>query len=211
MIYHLKRRGLAIALVGVLLLISGGMIYGSMHLHPLGQQGPAVFTPTVDSSPTGSAGHAPRPLHYRARLIIPAIHLNAPIEAVGTQPDGSMDVPTKNQWKGVGWYQEGPFPGERGSAVLDGHLNRPGNLPAVFWNLNKLQVGDRITISREKKMLHFVVKRVAYYDTESAPLDKIFGDDSGHYLNLITCAGQWIPRLRQTTERLVIYSKLISK
>ncbi|HEY4386750.1 MAG TPA: class F sortase, partial [Ktedonobacteraceae bacterium] len=69
-----------------------------------------------------------------ARLEIPAIALVAPIEDVGIRNDGSMEVPHHNQWEGVGWYKFGAFPGERGSAVIDGHLDRPGGYPAVFWN-----------------------------------------------------------------------------
>ena len=52
--------------------------------------------------------------------------------------DGDLAVPTQNPWDGVGWYQYGPYPGARGSAVIDGHLDRPGGYPAVFWRLHQI-------------------------------------------------------------------------
>ena len=41
---------------------------------------------------------------------------------------------------------------------------------------------------------------------KAAPLQDIFGNRGGTYLNLITCAGDWIPSQHQTTLRLVVYT-----
>src|SRR6266702_3136644 len=59
------------------------------------------------------------------RLLIPAIGVNAPIESVEVRPDGTMEKPAQRPWNDVGWYNSGPRPGERGSAVIAGHLDRP--------------------------------------------------------------------------------------
>jgi len=48
-----------------------------------------------------------------------------------------------------------------------------------------------------------------YYTANNAPLHTIFGNMTGTFLNLITCAGQWIPNQHQTTLRLVIYTALV--
>lgn len=140
-------------------------------------------------------------------LVIPSIGVNAPIEPVGRLPDGAMAVPVHKQWDGVGWYQYGPRPGELGSAVIDGHLDRPGGSPAVFWRLQELHVGDFVlVVNPGKHTLRFQVRRIAAYQPAAAPLQQIFENDSGTFLNLITCAGTWIPRLHQTTLRLVVYT-----
>ena len=140
-------------------------------------------------------------------LVIPAIGVNAPIEMVGVSSDGSLAVPTQNPWDDVGWYSPGVRPGERGSAVIDGHLDRPGGYPAVFWNLRNLRVGDVVLVVEKDRTYRFRVTAAAYYPpTRQAPLQKIFGNTSGSYLNLITCAGQWIPSQHQTTLRLVVYT-----
>lgn len=156
-------------------------------------------------SPTATLQTSVQPV----RLLVPSIGINAPVESVGTLPDGNMATATRNPWQDVGWYNAGPKPGERGSAVIDGHLDRPGGYPAVFWNLRSIHAGDTIiVIGSDGKQQRFHVTRVAYYTPQDAPLQDIFGNRSGYYLNLITCAGDWIPSQHQTSLRLVIYATL---
>lgn len=144
------------------------------------------------------------------RLIIPAIGVTASIERVGISANGDLAVPTVHPWDGTGWYSLGPRPGERGSAVIDGHLDRPGGYPAIFWNLHKLSNGDLVMVSdRQGKTFRYRVFQVASYAPQNAPLQTIFGNNGGNYLNLITCAGDWIPSQHQTTLRLVVYTVLM--
>ncbi len=143
------------------------------------------------------------------RLIVPSIGINSFIEPLGTLPDGDMATPTQHPWVDSGWYSDGPHPGERGSAVIDGHLDRPGGYPAVFWYLRNIRVGDAVLVTEKNgNQLRFHVTRIAYYTPQDAPLQDIFGNRSGNYLNLITCAGDWIPNQHQTTLRLVVYTTL---
>lgn len=60
----------------------------------------------------------------------------------------------------------------------------------------------------EGKQYHFHVTHLAWYPPPQAPLQEIFGVAGGTYLNLITCAGTWIPREHQTTRRIVVYTTL---
>lgn len=153
---------------------------------------------------------APLNMTANAHLIIPKIGVDAPIEPVPVQADGALGVPTRNQWEGVGWYQGGPIPGQRGSAVIDGHLDRPGAVPAVFWRLHELKEGDLVTVADANgHTLHFQVTKIESYPPKNAPTAQIFGASSGTFLNLITCAGQWIPEQHQTSLRLVVYTTLV--
>ncbi len=143
------------------------------------------------------------------RLIIPTITINAPVEWVGTQPNADLATPTQSPWQDVGWYNLGPHPGERGSAVIDGHLDRPGGYPAVFWHLRDLHLGDEVLVKNTSgKTLHFQVTRIELFPPQDAPIQDIFGNWGGTYLNLITCAGDWIPSQHQTNLRLVVYTSL---
>jgi hypothetical protein len=143
------------------------------------------------------------------RLLIPSLNTDASVESLGVQANGDMQTPHENPWDDVGWFQAGAIPGERGSAVIDGHLDRPGGYPAVFWELRQLHVGSVvIVIDAAGRRLHFHVTRVAFYAPQAAPLQEIFGNAGGRYLNLITCAGDWIPSQHQTTLRLVVYTSL---
>jgi LPXTG-site transpeptidase (sortase) family protein len=145
-----------------------------------------------------------------AHLLIPRINVNAPIEPVETNTDGSLAVPKANVWIGVGLYADGPYPGEPGSAVIDGHLDRPGGYPAVFWNLRLLHKGDIVKVETPgQATVQFRVTQVASYTPSSAPLTAIFDNVNGHFLNLVTCSGRWIPAIHQTTRRLVVYTTMI--
>lgn len=158
----------------------------------------ATATPTAPSSPV-------RP----DRLLIPAIQVNAPIEAVGIDTNGNLATPRLSPWLDTGWYSSGPRPGAKGSSVIDGHLDRPGGYPAVFWLLRQLHIGDIVEVHESNnKTLRFRVIDIEYYQPQNAPLQQIFGNTSGKYLNLITCAGDWIASQNQTTLRLVVYTKL---
>jgi sortase (surface protein transpeptidase) len=143
------------------------------------------------------------------RLAIPAIGVNAPVERVGITSTGDLAIPAHKPWEDAGWYASGPLPGELGSAVIDGHLDRPGGYPAVFWRLRDLHVGNEVVVvDTQGETQHFRVTAIAYYPPQSAPIQEIFANQSGKYLNLITCAGDWIPSQHQTTLRLVVYTSL---
>ncbi len=168
------------------------------------QRPTGTVVPTVQPTPT------PNP-SFPVRLLIPAISLNAAVEKVGILLDGDLATPTMHPWDDAGWYDLGPRPGEHGSVVIDGHLDRPGGYPAVFWNLSKLQSGDQVmVVDNQGNTSRYRVTQVAFYPPQAAPLQIIFGNNGGNYLNLITCAGDWIPSQHQTTLRQVVYTTLIN-
>jgi sortase (surface protein transpeptidase) len=190
----------ALALLACCLMACESQANAVSQLH---SDGPAIFPPI---SATARSAKMAVPL----RLLIPIIGVNAAIEQVGIADNGDLDTPSLSPWTDTGWYVDGPRPGEQGSAVIDGHLNQPGNYPAVFWRLYQLRAGNEaIVLDSNGKVWRFLVIDVAYYTPQNAPYQLIFGNTSGKYLNLITCAGDWIPSLQQTTERLVIYTRLI--
>ena len=164
----------------------------------------------ANASGEGNAAPLPGAAGNPLRLVIPAVGIDAPVEPLGFQSNGDLGTPARHPWDDVGWYDLGPRPGEHGSAVLDGHLDRPGGYPAVFWRLRDMQVGEDVqVVNSAGKTLRFRVTRIAYYPAGQAPLQDIFGNQGGSYLNLITCAGDWIPSQHQTTLRLVVYTSLV--
>jgi LPXTG-site transpeptidase (sortase) family protein len=141
------------------------------------------------------------------RLRVPSLGIDANIEDVGVRSNGEMDVPG-NVWN-AGWLNTSVRPGEVGNAVMAGHLNslRGG---AVFLQLDKLNVGDKIYVSDKWGWeLTFEVAEKAAYEPANAPLDRIFGNSSDRMLNLITCTGDFIPNELTYNKRLVVYTKLV--
>jgi sortase (surface protein transpeptidase) len=171
----------------------------------------AIIHATVTTSSVATTTPTPDGVMNPARLIIPSIGVISPVEFVSILSNGELATPIQNPWEHVGWYETGPRPGEVGSAVIDGHLDRPGGSPAVFWNLRNLHPGDNvIVIDTSKKSWTFRVTHIALYTPQQAPVQEIFGNEAGHYLNLITCAGDWIPSQHQTKLRLVVFTSLVS-
>lgn len=54
------------------------------------------------------------------RVAIPRIDVDAQIQSVGVEEDGSVEVPSVDEPTLAGWYRYGPSPGEEGSAVILG-------------------------------------------------------------------------------------------
>lgn len=140
-------------------------------------------------------------------ISIPKINVSADIESVGQDSEGKMDVP--EGVFNVGWYNLGFKPGEKGSAVMAGHLDTITGAPAVFYNISKLQAGDRIIVTDKKgKTLNFEVSGVQSYAFDKVPLQEVFTSTDKPRLNLITCVGTWDVGTRNYSERLVVYTEL---
>lgn len=140
---------------------------------------------------------------------IPAIGVAATIENVGRIENGQMGVPSEMDV--VGWFEPGPLPGERGNAVMAGHVDSKTG-PAVFYKLDRLQKGDEIIIkSSDGQSKVFVVTGMETYDRKNAPVEDIFGFSYSSNLNLITCTGDFNRKDNTHEERLVVYSVLKSE
>ena len=166
--------------------------------------------------PNPSATPTPAPWQP-ARLRIPALHVDAPVLNVGLTATGDMDAPVSKAvnspfWMSVFWYAGGAAPGQTGSAVLAGHVDRVGGDPAIFWSLGTLKPGDKIFIvTREQKTLQFVLERLASYPINSPNkdvLNAVFGPTAEHHLNLITCTGVWTGNTYN--QRLVVFTTQVN-
>lgn len=139
------------------------------------------------------------------RLKIPKIGVNAKVDLVGLLPDGSMGTPKIPS--NVAWYKLGPRPGEIGSAAIAGHINWWTGAAASFAKLNKLKIGDKITVQDDKgKTFSFVVKKIKNYDALADATEVFFSNDGVAHLNLITCTGVWNKKSKQYSQRLVVFA-----
>jgi len=139
------------------------------------------------------------------RLIIPTIKVNAVVEYLGITSDGAMDVPKGPE--NVGWFDLGPRPGEKGSAVIAGHYGWKNNIPAVFDDLSKLKIGDKIyTVDDLGATTTFVVGEIGIYDQNGDATNVFSSNDGKAHLNLITCEGIWNVISKSRPSRLVIFT-----
>jgi hypothetical protein len=139
------------------------------------------------------------------RLLVPAIGVDAQVEAVGLDAQGRMATPSGAA--SVAWYQPGPTPGEVGDAVIAGHLDWTTG-PAVFWRLGTLRPGAAVTVVRANgSQAHFIVDGTSMM-SYNAPTDGLFTRDGPPSLTLITCAGAWDRQRGTYLQRLVVHAAL---
>jgi Sortase domain len=154
-------------------------------------------------APSGvTASRAPSP----TRLRIPAIGVDASLVQLDRKPDGTIEVPDDSSRPG--WYSRGPAPGEKGPAVILGHLDSYTG-PAVFWHLSSLRPGDMVMVGRQDgSEVSFTVQRLATFPTDGFPTDEVYGGASGPELRLITCGGNFSLARRQYLSNVVAFASL---
>jgi LPXTG-site transpeptidase (sortase) family protein len=158
---------------------------------------------------SGTAEESNEPLP--SRLVIPKLGIDADVQHLGVTPHGLMAAP-KN-FTDVSWYKLGTVPGARGSAVMAGHEDNAISLDGVFKHLDELEVGDEVRVVRQDgSALRFRVikKEIQPYNLTGPTLSEIFTRSDGRYLNLITCAGEWLPEAHTNDRRLIVYTELVS-
>ncbi|MFD9689111.1 class F sortase [Kitasatospora sp. NPDC059088] len=169
--------------------------------------GAPATTPTAGApAPVGAptAGDQPLAPSPPNRLLIPSIGVDAPVTDLGLNSDGTVQVPSADHADQVGWYRNGPAPGEAGPAVLIGHLDTK-NGPAVFKRLPELHVGDRIGIRRaDGRTVDFTVRSLLQAAKDRFPTDAVYGDTPGPALRLITCGGRIGPDGHWTDNIIVL-------
>jgi sortase A len=135
-------------------------------------------------------------------LVIPSLNIDTQIEQVGKDKNNAMDVPKKIT--DVGWFEYGPRPGEKGNAVIDGHLDSLTG-PAIFYPLSNMKKDDKILVKDTNgKMYTFVVTEKHIYKYDSFPVDVVFGPEDNSQIELITCAGEFDHEHHNYLDRIVI-------
>src|SRR6185503_17165796 len=101
---------------------------------------------------------------------------------------------TPSNFTDVAWYKYGTVPGQVGSAVIDGHVDNGLALAGVFKHLTDIKNGaDVYVITKEGTKIHFVVQDIQSYPYKSVPTTLLFNQKDRARLNLVTCAGTWVP------------------
>ncbi|MET7679799.1 class F sortase [Streptomyces sp. NPDC005423] len=124
-----------------------------------------------------------------ARIRIPSIRVDAPLMGLKLTAGGSLDVPPAAKKNLAGWYEAGTTPGERGTAVVAGHVDNTEG-PAVFYDLGAVKRGAAIEMDRlDGGVAVFTVDAVEVYDARRFPDEKVYGAAPRPELRVITCGG----------------------
>ena len=140
------------------------------------------------------------------RIEIDAIGVSAPVIRLGLNPDGTLEVPTR--FGDTGWWTGGARPGERGPAVIAGHVDSRGG-PAVFFRLDRLRARDAIVVVlRDGSRVRFLVQRTARYRKAAFPTAAVYGPTRWPTLRLITCSGAFDAASGHYVDNTVVYARL---
>ncbi len=160
--------------------------------------------PLSSLPPTKSAS---RPAIIPNKIYIPSVRIQASVEPVGVLDNGQMEVPESTE--NVGLLMSGVKPGQRGNAVIAGHVDNYTG-PAIFYGLKKLKRDDPVLLSDASgKYLVYKVLSVESFKTVEAPIDRIFGKTDEARLNLITCAGKYNRQKKEHEKRLIVFTRLM--
>ncbi|WP_433332330.1 class F sortase [Spirillospora sp. CA-294931] len=146
------------------------------------------------------------PRSIPTRVTIPSIGVRAPLSRLGLEPDGSVQVPPADRPGEAGWYEGGPTPGERGPAVILGHVDSPKGA-AVFYDLGKLRPGHRIEVGRaDGRVAVFTVESIERVSKDRFPTQRVYGPRDHAALRLVTCGGTYDRAERSYQDNIIVYA-----
>jgi Sortase domain len=158
------------------------------------------------------SSHGPRihalPRSQPVKLLIPKLGIDTAVGTLGLQPDHQVMVPTSAHV--VDWYDDGPTPGQIGSAVILGHVDSFRG-PGTFFYLKNLKAGNSITVKlADGAIAHFVVVRVVQYSKTAFPDRLVFGSHGTQTLQLVTCGGTFDHATGHYESNIVVFSRYVS-
>lgn len=173
-------------------------------------------TPPAASARAGSPASAPPAVSaFRSvrtfdeialpvRLRIPAIGVDTPLEQLGRQPDGTIEVPER--FDVAGWYNRAARPGQAGPAVVVGHVDSTAG-PAVFFRLSTLPVGAIVYVDRaDATSVSFRVSGQTRVPKTAFPTDLVYSPTLQPSPRLVTCGGSFDHRARSYRDNIIVYA-----
>ncbi|MFF4253314.1 class F sortase [Streptomyces sp. NPDC001663] len=168
---------------------------------------PRASEPTARARPRPTPAPRPLPRSPATNLRVPSLGVDAPVVGLKVGADRQLGTPPVDKANLVGWYQDGPSPGETGTAVAVGHRDtRTG--AAVFAALAQIPRGSRIEARRaDGRTAVYTVDRVRVFDKARFPDKEVYGPSKRPELRMITCGGLFNRRTGYTSN-IVVFAHL---
>ena len=126
---------------------------------------------------------------------------------LGVTPERELTVPEDPG--DVGWWRDGPRPGETGPEVLVGHKDSTTG-PAVFYGLGDVLPGDVVHVEDARGTTStFQVTGVEQVDKYAFPTEKVYGKTKTPELRLLTCGGEYNEATREYEDNFVVYATAV--
>ncbi len=139
------------------------------------------------------------------RIRVPAIGVEAPVISLGLTDDERLEVPARADQ--AGWWSGGERPGQKGPAVIAGHVDSSTG-PAVFFRLRELEPGDVVEVTpRGGATVRFVVDRLENVPKDGFPTRAVYGPTPGSTLRLVTCTGSFDESSGSYRDNLIVFAR----
>ena len=148
-------------------------------------------------------------------LIIPAAQLRAPLVRIGVTADNFLGAPDNPEV--IGWWADGPAPGESGNVLLDGHRDFSDvndNVGfGVCWLLPEVRPGDAMIVRdvRDGRAFVYTVREihsVAWNDPEGG---RFLRPSDQPIVTVVTCEGSFDGDANNYSDRRVVIGDLTDR
>ena len=141
------------------------------------------------------------------RVGVEALGIDAPVDRVGVEDDGALEIP--DDARRAGWYRHGAAPGQsEGSAVLAAHVDSRTQGRGAFYALREAQLGDEVVVEgADGEESRYAVTARASYGKAELPIAELFRREGPHQLVLVTCGGAFDPATGSYEENVVVVAE----
>jgi hypothetical protein len=156
-----------------------------------------------------------------ARLVIPALGVNAPIAragAAGVPGNATLAIPADiaatGWWDGI--FRDGartqreraPSPGQPGVALIAGHVDSAAAGPGAMYKLGNLAPGDAITvIGSSGRTTHWTVSAPPQTALKTALPPALWVTTGPPKLALVTCGGPFDPATGHYIDNVIVWAR----
>jgi hypothetical protein len=142
------------------------------------------------------------------RVRVPAIGVDSSLMSTGINPDGTIEVPPDNKPEQASYFDKAPNPGQKGPAVILGHINGGGK-EGIFFRLHEVVAGDIVIIDRaDGSELTFSVTDTAEVPKNKFPTEQVYGDLPYPGIRLISCGGDLNEDQHTYADNIIVLGRL---
>ena len=189
-----------------------GLLDGTVFAANGARAGATYIPPSITTvAPRLASDPKARPLARSApvKIKIPRIGVNAPVMKLGRDADGTVQVPPLAAHNLAGWYRYGSSPGQRGPAVILGHVDSTTGT-SVFYDLKNLHAGDTVDVTlADGTVAAFAVDGLQKVAKDAFPTASVYGKSGDPSLRLITCGGPFDQATGHYTDNIIVYAHLV--
>ena len=206
------------------LLVAAALLTGLLAscTSPAGPPEPAEGTPTTTPAPTSAPSptrtvpdvpvtsadlsSVPVPVVVPpVDLTIASLGIRLPVDPVGVEDDGQMEIPPLAER--AGWYRFGAAPGDPdGTSVIAAHVDSVASAGVgPFARLAEVGIGDEVAVERaDGQVVRYAVTDVTRVAKPEVAWSDVFDRGGPARLVLVTCGGTFQQQARSYTDNVIV-------